>query len=289
MSFLASILESNGSLVAERIGNPKLTKEAYDQVDPEEMELIDIRWCLASGIRRAQQFMEITGRQELGGLLSTKLGFDKSKVTCFRCKQKGHFKRECVNREVADHGNPFHDDYYKKAIYHKTGGHASRESLKKIDGSSSKEKSQALVTVHDHAPHRIIHDDEGFNWSEYITDDGSALVAEVKERTKEEILQEKTYRERYFAECRIQEMQEEYVEARSCRRWDKKKECYINRKGDPVVDKREVVYSDVLAIIPQSGEFYSKKALDKDYLKMLDKIIRDVMTTSLRKRDEERL
>ncbi|MFS8002597.1 putative transcription factor interactor and regulator CCHC(Zn) family [Helianthus anomalus] len=74
--------------------------------------------------------MEITGRQELGGLLSIKLEVDKSKVTCFRCKQKGHFKRGCVNVEVAYHGNPFHDDYYKKAIYHKTGEHTSRESLK---------------------------------------------------------------------------------------------------------------------------------------------------------------
>ncbi|KAJ0463948.1 putative transcription factor interactor and regulator CCHC(Zn) family [Helianthus annuus] len=156
MSFLASILESYESLVAGRIRNLELTKEDYDQIDPEEMELIDIRWCLASGIRRAQRFIQITGRQELGGLLSTKLGFDKSKVTCFRCKQKGHFKRECVNREVADHGNLFHDDYYKKAIYHKTGEHTSGESLKWITGSSSKEKSQALV-IRDHAKPKIEH------------------------------------------------------------------------------------------------------------------------------------
>ncbi|MFS7918037.1 hypothetical protein Hanom_Chr03g00196221 [Helianthus anomalus] len=60
MSLLTSILESYESLVAGRIGNPELTKEDYVQIDPEEMEQ--------------------------GGLLSTKLGFDKSKVTCFRCK-----------------------------------------------------------------------------------------------------------------------------------------------------------------------------------------------------------
>ena len=111
MSFLASVLESYEGLVAGKIGNSELTKEDYDQIDPEEMELIDIRWCLASCIRRAQRYMEITGKQSLGGA-STKLGFDKSKVTCFRCKQKGHFKRECRNSEVAE-GNerPFNDDY----------------------------------------------------------------------------------------------------------------------------------------------------------------------------------
>ncbi|KAJ0615096.1 putative transcription factor interactor and regulator CCHC(Zn) family [Helianthus annuus] len=231
------------------------------------MELIDNRWCLASDIHRAQRFMEITGRQELAGLLSTKLGFDKSNVACFRCKQNVHFKRGCVNQEVADHGNPFHDDYYKKEIYHKTVEHTSGESLKRITGGSPKEKSQALVWVHDHAKHRIIHNDEGFNLGDYITDDGSAFVAEVKERTKEEILQEKTYRERCFVDYRIEEMQKVYEEARSYGRWDKKRESYVNHKGDPVVHPSQVVYNDVLAVIPLSGEYYSNIEIDKDYLK----------------------
>ncbi|KAJ0567522.1 putative transcription factor interactor and regulator CCHC(Zn) family [Helianthus annuus] len=117
MVFLASVLESYESLVAGKIGNTNLTKEEYDQIDPEVMELIDIRWCMASAVRRAQQFMEITGRHSIGGP-STKLGFDKSKVTCFRCKQKGHFKRECRNAPTDDTANPFREDYYKRAIYH---------------------------------------------------------------------------------------------------------------------------------------------------------------------------
>ncbi|MFS7977972.1 putative transcription factor interactor and regulator CCHC(Zn) family [Helianthus anomalus] len=150
MSFLASVLESYEGLVVGKIGNSELTKKDYDQIDPEEMELIDIRWCLASCIRRAQRYMEITGKQSLGGP-STKLGFDKSKVTCFRCKQKGHFKRECKNAEVAEvNERPFNDDYYRKAIYHR-----SREEPKLIE-DKPKEKSRACF---------VIHDDEGFDWS----------------------------------------------------------------------------------------------------------------------------
>ncbi|MFS8035033.1 putative transcription factor interactor and regulator CCHC(Zn) family [Helianthus anomalus] len=49
---------------------------------------------------------------------SMKLGFDKSKVTYFKCKQKGHFKRECQNSAVDETSNPFHD-YYRKAVYHR--------------------------------------------------------------------------------------------------------------------------------------------------------------------------
>ncbi|MFS8018586.1 hypothetical protein Hanom_Chr15g01393751 [Helianthus anomalus] len=115
------------------------------------------------------------------------------------------------------------------------------------------------------------------------------MVAEVKTKTKEEIFQEKMYRERCFANYRIEEMKKEYEEARSYGRWDKKKECYINRKGDPVVDSSKVVYNDVLAVIPLSGEYYSKIEEDKDFLKNLDKIIRDVMTARLKMRDEERM
>ncbi|KAJ0508375.1 putative transcription factor interactor and regulator CCHC(Zn) family [Helianthus annuus] len=147
MSFLASVLESYEGLVAGKIGNSELTKEDYDQIDPEEMELIDIRWCLASCIRRAQRYIEITRKQSLGGA-STKLGFDKSKVTCFKCKQKGHFKRECINSAVGGNEHPFNDDYYRKAIYHR-----SREEPKMTEDKPS-EKSRACA---------VIHDDEGFD------------------------------------------------------------------------------------------------------------------------------
>ncbi|KAF5814459.1 putative transcription factor interactor and regulator CCHC(Zn) family [Helianthus annuus] len=167
MSFLASVLESYEGFVAGKIGNLELTKEDYDQIDPEEMELIDIRWCLASCIRRAQRYMEITGKQSLGGA-STKLGFDKSKVTCFKCKQKGHFKRECTNSTVGGNEHPFNDDYYRKAIYHR-----SREDLKMIE---DKPKSRACA---------VFHDDEGFHWSQ-ICPEEDRLDYRFKIRTMED-------------------------------------------------------------------------------------------------------
>ncbi|KAJ0610459.1 putative transcription factor interactor and regulator CCHC(Zn) family [Helianthus annuus] len=291
MSFLASVLESYEGLVAGKIGNSKLTKEDYDQIDPEEMELNDIRWCLASCITRAQRYMEITGKHAIGGS-STKLGFDKSKVTCFKCKQKGHFKRECNNSAVDGNEHPFNDDYYRKAIYHR-----SKEEPKKIE-NNPKEKSRACV---------VIHDDEGYDWSEILPEedrvDGrftahgrtiskskhSAFVPEIKEKTREEILNEKTYRERCIVGYKIEDMEREYGNAVSNKRWDKKRECYVNRDGEPVVHPSEIVFDEVLAVIPLSGEYYSNVEKDKTYKKRLDKIIRDAMTSSLRKRDDARM
>ncbi|KAJ0539988.1 putative transcription factor interactor and regulator CCHC(Zn) family [Helianthus annuus] len=119
MSLLGTVLESYGSLVAVRIGNPMLTKEDYDQIDVEEMELMDIKWCLASVLRRAEKFKQITGRDDFRDENVSTLGFDKSKFTCFHCREKGHFKRECINREASGAQNPFNNtDYYRKAIYH---------------------------------------------------------------------------------------------------------------------------------------------------------------------------
>ncbi|KAJ0714031.1 putative transcription factor interactor and regulator CCHC(Zn) family [Helianthus annuus] len=162
MVFLASVLESYEGLVAGKIGNTNLTKEEYDQIDPEEMELMDIRWAMASAVRRAQRFMEITGRKSIGGP-STKLGFDKSKVTCFKCKQKGHFKRECRNSYVVDDSeNPFTEDYYKRAIYHQNKSEPPR--LKQQE-----EKSRALA---------VIYDDEGYDWSKEVLPEKDAVGAE---------------------------------------------------------------------------------------------------------------
>ncbi|XP_035839865.1 uncharacterized protein LOC110903708 [Helianthus annuus] len=169
MVFLASVLESYESLIAGKVGDPKMTKEDYDQIDPEEMELMDIKWCMASTMRRAQRFMEITGRSSLASG-DSKLGFDKEKVTYFKCKQKGHFKRECTNRETDEPTNPFRDDYYKKAIYHRSSG-SSNVNQKQIDEGSSKSRAMA-----------VIHDDEGYDWSQVLPEEdavGYEFVANV--------------------------------------------------------------------------------------------------------------
>ncbi|MFS7997894.1 hypothetical protein Hanom_Chr12g01147381 [Helianthus anomalus] len=84
-------------------------------------------------------------------------------------------------------------------------------------------------------------------------------------------------------------MQEEYEDVVSYKRWDKKRECYVNKEGEPVVPKKDIVYDDFLLVVPRSGEYYSNAAKDKTYAKKMEKIIRDVMISSLRKRDEERM
>ncbi|KAF5809157.1 hypothetical protein HanXRQr2_Chr04g0153751 [Helianthus annuus] len=52
------------------------------------MELMDIKWCMASVMRRVEKFKQITGRDDFRDANVSTLGFDKSKVTCFRCRER---------------------------------------------------------------------------------------------------------------------------------------------------------------------------------------------------------
>ncbi|KAF5813677.1 putative transcription factor interactor and regulator CCHC(Zn) family [Helianthus annuus] len=170
MAFLGSVLLSYEGLVAGRIGNPMLIKEDYDQIDAEEMELMDIKWCLASVLRQAEKFKLITGRNDFLDAHVSTLGFDKSKVTCFRCREKGHFKRECKNREASGAQNSFgKDDYYRKAIYQQVGQQQEPQVAhgRKIEDS----KRTCLVD---------------FNWNNYISPEIKAcLVDQDDERLPE--------------------------------------------------------------------------------------------------------
>ncbi|MFS7912691.1 hypothetical protein Hanom_Chr02g00132871 [Helianthus anomalus] len=82
---------------------------------------------------------------------------------------------------------------------------------------------------------------------------------EIKKKTREEILNGKTMRERNITCNRIEETILEYEDVVRNKRGDKELECYVNREGEPVVHQKEIVYNDILALIPLSCEFYSKR------------------------------
>ncbi|KAM0072990.1 putative transcription factor interactor and regulator CCHC(Zn) family [Helianthus debilis subsp. tardiflorus] len=167
------VLESYGSLVAGRIGNPLLTKEDYDQNDAEEMELMDIKWCLASVLRRAEKFKQITGRYDFRDANVSTLGFDKSKVTCFRCSEKGHFKRECTNREASGAQNPFgKNDYYRKAIYHQVAQQPYQQQSPQTTHGIEESKKAYLVNQDDERSSK------GFSWDKYISAESKACLTD---------------------------------------------------------------------------------------------------------------
>nr|GEV40013.1 hypothetical protein [Tanacetum cinerariifolium] len=73
--------------------SPQLAREDLEQIDPDDLEEIDLHWEMAMQIIKARRFIKRIGRNlDING---QKIGFDRSKVECFNCSKNGHFVREC--------------------------------------------------------------------------------------------------------------------------------------------------------------------------------------------------
>ncbi|GJZ67639.1 putative ribonuclease H-like domain-containing protein, partial [Tanacetum coccineum] len=68
--------------------------EDLQQIHPDDLEEMDLRWNIAMLTMRARRFLKNTGRK-LDMANKERIGFDKSKVECFNCHKRGHFAREC--------------------------------------------------------------------------------------------------------------------------------------------------------------------------------------------------
>ncbi|GJS47251.1 ribonuclease H-like domain-containing protein [Tanacetum coccineum] len=63
------------------------------QINPDDLEEMDLQWEMAMLTIRARRFIKRTGRKlDVNG---QRVGFDRSKVECYNCHKYGHFAREC--------------------------------------------------------------------------------------------------------------------------------------------------------------------------------------------------
>ncbi|GJX35806.1 ribonuclease H-like domain-containing protein [Tanacetum coccineum] len=72
----------------------QLVQWDLQQINPDDLEEMDLRWQMAMLTMRARRFLKNTGRKLTVNGNET-IGFDKSKVECYNCHKRGHFAREC--------------------------------------------------------------------------------------------------------------------------------------------------------------------------------------------------
>ncbi|GJS52201.1 putative ribonuclease H-like domain-containing protein [Tanacetum coccineum] len=72
----------------------EIIENDLQQIHPDDVEEMDLRWNIAMLTMRARRFLKNTGRK-LDMANNERIGFDKSKVECFNCHKGGHFAREC--------------------------------------------------------------------------------------------------------------------------------------------------------------------------------------------------
>nr|GEV94341.1 retrovirus-related Pol polyprotein from transposon TNT 1-94 [Tanacetum cinerariifolium] len=82
------------SFFASQPSIPQLDNKDLQQIHPDDLEKIDLRWNIAMLTMRARRFLKNT-RRKLDMANKEIIGFDKSKVECFNCHRRGHFVREC--------------------------------------------------------------------------------------------------------------------------------------------------------------------------------------------------
>ncbi|GJW07409.1 ribonuclease H-like domain-containing protein [Tanacetum coccineum] len=64
-----------------------------EQIDPNDLEEMDLQWEIAMLTIRARRFIKRTCMKlDVNG---QRVGFDRSKVECYNCHKNGHFAREC--------------------------------------------------------------------------------------------------------------------------------------------------------------------------------------------------
>ncbi|GJU56946.1 ribonuclease H-like domain-containing protein [Tanacetum coccineum] len=82
------------SFFASQPNDPQLAHEDLQQIHPDDIEEMDLRWQMAMLTMRARRFLKNTGRKlTVNG--NEIIGFDKSKVECYNFHKRGHFAREC--------------------------------------------------------------------------------------------------------------------------------------------------------------------------------------------------
>ncbi|GJZ25901.1 putative ribonuclease H-like domain-containing protein [Tanacetum coccineum] len=84
--------------------NPQLAHEDLQQIHPDDLEEMDLRWQMAMSTMRARRFLKNIDRKlTING--NESVGFDKSKVECYNCHKKGHFTKECRAPRNQDYKN----------------------------------------------------------------------------------------------------------------------------------------------------------------------------------------
>ncbi|GJZ16572.1 ribonuclease H-like domain-containing protein [Tanacetum coccineum] len=82
------------SFFASQPSIPQLDNEDLQQINPEGLEEMDLRWNIAMLTIRERRFLKNNGRK-LDMANKERIRFDKSKVECFNCHKRGHFAKEC--------------------------------------------------------------------------------------------------------------------------------------------------------------------------------------------------
>ncbi|KAI3732891.1 hypothetical protein L1987_64103 [Smallanthus sonchifolius] len=74
VALFSSCMLAYENFIGGKLTDPEIIEEDFNQVDPDDMEDMDIQWNMAMILRRAKRFLNRTGRKFIGGHSNAKVG-----------------------------------------------------------------------------------------------------------------------------------------------------------------------------------------------------------------------
>nr|GEW44224.1 hypothetical protein [Tanacetum cinerariifolium] len=96
--------------------SPQLVHENLEQIHPDDIEEVHLRWQMAMLTMRGRKFFKKIGRKLTVNGNET-IGFDKSKVECYNYHKSGHYAREC--RALRNQDNK-HKESTRRSVFVET-------------------------------------------------------------------------------------------------------------------------------------------------------------------------
>ncbi|KAI3742393.1 hypothetical protein L1987_60073 [Smallanthus sonchifolius] len=87
VALFSSCMLAYENFIGGKLTDPKTIEEDFNQVDPDDMEDMDIQWNIAMILRRAKRFLNRTGRKFIGGYSNAK---DKAPALGFTRPSQGN-------------------------------------------------------------------------------------------------------------------------------------------------------------------------------------------------------
>ncbi|KAI3813994.1 hypothetical protein L1987_18733 [Smallanthus sonchifolius] len=149
MALFSSCMLAYEKFIGGKQTDPETIEEDFNQVDPDDMEDMDIQWNMAMILRRVKRFLNRTGKKFIGEHSNAKVGFDKSKAKCYKCNNFGHFARECQKDKAPASG-------FTRPSQGNDQGYNNSNNRNQGQGGTS----NALVAQHD----------DNFDWGVHLDD-----------------------------------------------------------------------------------------------------------------------